>query len=97
MPRFVFRDGHWRDPDTNETMELPERDGICAPRVLPDVAEYRSPIDGRPITSRSIERDELKRHGCVIVPPKKREFKNPHFMKKRGIAPDGRPDPGRHR
>lgn len=95
MPRFVFRDGHWRDPATGEPMDLPERDGICMPRIVPDVQEYVSPVDGKPISSRSTERDELKRHDCVLMPPKKREFKNPHFMAKRGIAPDGRKDPGR--
>ena len=97
MARYVWRDGRFVDPDTNQPMEIPEREGLCMPRIMPDVAEYVSPIDGKPITSRSTEREELARHGCVKLPPKKREFKNPSFMKKRGIAPDGRQDPGRWR
>ena len=98
MARYIWRDGGFVSAETGEPMEIPQRDGLCVPKVQRDVQEYRSPIDGTLITSRSQEREELKKHGCVIVPPKpKREFVNPHFMKKRGIAPDGRKDPGRYR
>ena len=92
MPKFVFRDGHWRDHASGELMVIPKRDGLCVPMLIPDVSEYASPIDGTPISSRSVEREELKRHDCVILPPKKREYKNPSFMAKHGIAPDGRKD-----
>lgn len=44
---------------------MPERSGIVMPTILSDIPEYRSPIDGRPITSRSHRREDLKRNNCV--------------------------------
>lgn len=38
-----------------------------APHVLPDIAPYRSMIDGSVITSRSQHREHLRMHGCVEV------------------------------
>jgi len=61
------------------------------PAVISDIPEYRSPIDGKPITSRSERRDDLKRNNCVewepsLSPTKgQRKFKNPDFCKKRGL------------
>ena len=88
MPtRYVWRDGCWRNPQTNEPMEQPERDGVCAPRVISDIQEYRSPIDGKLITSRTHRRYDLESNGCVEAdPPKKpRGYKNPTFALKRGL------------
>lgn len=39
----------------------------AAPSVLPDIAPYRSMIDGSHITSRSHHREHLREHGCVEV------------------------------
>ena len=60
---------------------------IVAPMVMRDIPEYRSPIDGKPITSRSERREDLKRNDCVEVDPPKRPrgFKNPRFAKKHGL------------
>jgi hypothetical protein len=72
MTRFVYRAGCWRDPHTNEPMELPLGDVICAPQVISDTPEYRSPIDGRLIDGRAARREDLKRNDCVEAgPPKK--------------------------
>lgn len=86
MTRYVWRDGAFRHPSTNELMPMPERDGVCCPRVISDIEEYRSPIDGSLITSRSHRREDLLKNGCVEAPPcKKRGFKNPEFAAKRGL------------
>ena len=84
---MVWRDGCWRNPVTGEPMEIPERDGLCTPHVISDIAEYRSPIDGRPITSRSARRYDLEANGCVELDPpkKKRGYRNPRFAAKRGL------------
>lgn len=87
MTRYVWRDGRFRDRATNEPMPIPERDGVCCPLIQSDITEYRSPIDGSMITSRSARREDLKRNDCVEVdPPKKpRGYKNPNFARKRGL------------
>jgi hypothetical protein len=87
MTIYVFRDGRWRDKRSGAPMPIPARDGLCAPRVQSDIAEYRSPVDGRPITSRSGRREDLTRNDCVEVDPpaRRRGFKNPAFAGKRGL------------
>ena len=87
MARYVWRDGCYRHPQTNEPMELPERGEICAPRVYSDINEYRSPIDGKLISSRSSRRYDLESNGCVEMDPpkKKRGYINPKFALKRGL------------
>lgn len=86
MARYVWRRGAFRVPSTDEPMPIPERDGVCCPRVMSDIEEYRSPIDGSLITSRSQRRYDLEKNGCVEAPPrKKRGFKNPQFAAKRGL------------
>lgn len=88
MTRYVWRDGCYRDPSTNEPMQLPERSEVCAPIVQSDIKEYASPIDGRMITSRSARRYDLESNGCVEIDPRpkeKRGYRNPHFALKRGL------------
>ena len=36
-------------------------------QVMPDIAPYRSMIDGRIINSRSVHREHLRQHGCVEI------------------------------
>lgn len=69
MTRYVWRDGAYRDPDTNAPMPMPERDGVVMPMIQSDIEPYASPIDGRMITSRSARRDDLARNGCVPYEP----------------------------
>ena len=68
-------------------MDLPYRGQICAPTVISDIPEYLSPIDGRPITSRSERREDMKRNDCVEVDPPKRSrhFKNKRFTKRHSL------------
>lgn len=86
--RYVWRDGCFRDPHTNEPMPIPEREGVCSPIVQSDIPDYRSPIDGKLIGSRSARRDDLKRNDCVEVDPRPKErrgYRNPRFAIKRGL------------
>lgn len=86
MTRYVWRDGHFRDRDGNP-MDVPERDEVCAPMVCPDIREYRSPIDGSLITSRSHRRYDLEKNGCYEMdPPKRRRgYRNKRFAAKHGL------------
>lgn len=87
MPqRYTWRDGHFRDRDGNP-MPIPEREELCCPRVMPDIPEYRSPIDGTLITSRTHRRYDLEKNGCYEADPpkKKRGYRNPNFALKRGL------------
>jgi hypothetical protein len=74
MARYVWRDGQFIDKSTGEAMFVPQRDGICMPRVISDVPEYESPASGKMITSRSQQRDDLKRHDCVLSDKPKQKF-----------------------
>ena len=86
MTRYVRRNGAWRNPQTDEPMPIPERDGPCMPAVQSDIPEYPSPIDGRMITSRSHRRYDLESNNCVEAPPrKKRGYRNPEFAARRGL------------
>lgn len=86
VTRYTWRNGRWRDRN-GRPMPVPARDEVCAPRVISDIPDYRSPIDGKPITSRSQRRYDLESNNCVEVdPPKKpRGYKNPHWAAKRGL------------
>lgn len=77
MASFVWKSGQWIDRATGEPMSVPDR-GIVMPMVLSDIPEYRSPIDGRPITSRSARRDDLARNNCVEYEPSLKP-KHPKF------------------
>jgi hypothetical protein len=87
MSTYVWRNGCWREKRTSAPLALPQRAAVCSPRVQRDIADYRSPIDGRPITTRSERREDLKRHGCVEVDPPQRPrgFRNADFAVKRGL------------
>ena len=62
------------------------------PTLMRDIDEYLSPIDGKPITSRSHRREDLKANGCVEWEPgigtkfkREKGFKNPRFARKHGL------------
>lgn len=50
-----------------ELVEYGERGIVNAPMIQPDIAPYRSMIDGSIISSRSEHREHLKKHNCVEV------------------------------
>lgn len=88
MSTYVWKDGKFVCKKTGEPMHLPDRTEICCPRVWSDIEDYVSPTgDHAVIGSRSAQREDLKRHDCVLVPPreKPRTMKNPRFAKKYGL------------
>lgn len=87
MTTYVWRGDHFADKRTGEPMHLPYAGEIVAPMVVPDIPDYRSPIDGRVIGSRSARREDLARNNCVEVDPPRRPrgFKNPAYAKKHGL------------
>lgn len=88
MTRYVWdKDaGRFVERKTRAPMQV-DRKTICAPMVMRDIPEYRSPIDGKPITSRSHRREDLARNGCIEVDPPKRPrgFVNKRFAKKHNL------------
>lgn len=85
MPRYIWKNDDWRDSAGNP-MPRPERSGVCMPMVRSDMQETCSPIDGRPITSRSHLRYDLQKNDCVLAEPRKnRGYRNPKFALKRGL------------
>jgi hypothetical protein len=68
-------------------MEQPERDGVCMPHIQSDIEDYRSPIDGGVITSRSQQRYDLEKNDCVLQEPRRkpRGYINPRFAAKHGL------------
>jgi hypothetical protein len=87
MARYVWKGDGFYHHSTGEPMFIPERKEICAPRVQSDIPEYRSPVDGTVITSRSQRRYDLEKNGCFELDPpkKKRGYRNPEFAGKRGL------------
>lgn len=71
--RFFWRNGRFEDKDGNP-MPIPDRDGICMPRVQSDLQEYESPASGKMITSRSHQREDLKRNDCVLSDKPRQKF-----------------------
>lgn len=88
MARYVFRNGQFVDRDGNP-MVKPFDGQVCMPQVMSDIPEYASPIDGRPVSSRSSRREDLKRSGCVeyepSLSPTGGKFRNERFCEKRGL------------
>jgi hypothetical protein len=67
---------------------MSKRSNFPSPMVMRDTAEYRSPIDGKLISSRSARREDLKRSGCVEYEPTakfEKGYSNPRFAMKRGL------------
>ena len=91
MARYIFKDGRFVDPQTGSPM-LSDDDRakpVAMPMIISDIPEYRSPIDGRLITSRSERRDDLKRNNCVdardFPSPTGGKIRNKAFAKKHGL------------
>ena len=87
MTRYVWKHGVGFVDAAGELMPLMECDEVVSPMVISDIPEYRSPIDGRLITSRSAQREDLKANDCVLAEPraKPRGYRNPKFTKPRGL------------
>lgn len=42
---------------------------IVPAHITPDIAEYRSPVTGKPVRGRRQHRDDLARNGCRLADP----------------------------
>lgn len=80
---------HWVDKKTRERMHVPDRGGeISVPMVVSDIPEYRSPVDGKLISSRSTRREDMKKNDCVPWEPisnRPRGIPNERIAKKYGL------------
>ena len=72
------------------------RSDLAAPLVMREIAEYQSPIDGRPITSRTERNEDCKRNDAIPWEPgigknagaserTPGKYKNERFAKKRNL------------
>jgi hypothetical protein len=91
MTVYVRRDGSWVDRASGEPMLVAGKEyPVGAPAVMRDIPEYRSPVDGRVIGSRSERREDLKRNNCVEwdegMSPTKGKIRNQAFARKRGLT-----------
>jgi hypothetical protein len=92
MARYVCRDGIYVNRETGEPMLSAEERArpVSIPHIISDIPEYRSPIDGRLIGSRSERRDDLKRNNCVeyepSLSPTKGKIRNKRFADKHGLT-----------
>jgi hypothetical protein len=88
LTRYVFRNGKFVDPSTNEPMPLPDHNEVVMPMVRSDIEPYKSPIDGRLIGSRSARREDLARNNCVPYEPMgnmPKGVNNPKYAAKHGV------------
>ena len=89
MPTYVRNEkGIFVDKKTGEPMK-PETTGLATPMIMKPMPDYKSPIDGRLITSRQARKDDLKKHGCVpyepSMSPTKGTVKNPKYAGINGL------------
>ena len=90
MTRYVWTPKGFVDPATSERMPIPERDGICLPRIVTEQFEpFISPATGKPVTSRAEHRYDLAASGCRVMEPDesptKGKLRNKSFTAKRGL------------
>lgn len=86
----VFRWSHVSAPDRDKRSDIP------APQIMREIDEYKSPVTGLPITSRTERDADCKKHDAIPWEPgigkkagaKDRTpglYRNPKFAKKRGL------------
>jgi hypothetical protein len=76
--KYVCRGGYWFEKQTGLPMEAPDR--ICTPMVRSDIGDYASPVDGRLISGRADQREDLKRNDCVLAPPSSKPFVREEYV-----------------
>ena len=91
MPTYVYRDGQMVDKHTGEPMNPEPLAGpFPTPRVIHDIAPYRSPVSGEYIGGKRAKRADLEKHNCIDAAelPSKRDgkFRSKKFAEKRGLT-----------
>jgi hypothetical protein len=95
MSRYVLRgELGWFNKHTGDKIDMPLGDFVSAPAVLSDV-NYKSPLSGKEVTSRSQRREEMKVHGVREMDPS--EHKPTYRKKKNAVRMGGEwnPDAGK--
>lgn len=86
--RYKWDGKQFVDPDGRPMVDPSAPYVRVLPQVIPDIPEYRSPIDGKLITSRSARRYDLEKNGCREWEPSDSptggKFKNERFARKHG-------------
>lgn len=88
MATYVWKNSQWVCKKTGRPMDKPFAGQVTAPAaIVPDLPDYRSPIDGRVVSGRAARREDLRRNNCVEIDPpaRPRGFKNPRFAAKHGL------------
>jgi hypothetical protein len=86
----IYRTSEKVEPSRDKRADFP------APLVMREISEYRSPIDGKPITSRTERNEDCSRNDAIPWEPgigskagaKERTpgfYRNPKFAKKRNL------------
>lgn len=102
MARYVWNGTEFVDDDGNPLVDRNAPYVPVTPMIIGDIPEYRSPIDGTLIGSRSQRRYDLERHGCreweKSDSPTQGKFRNARFAAKWGVEVSEEyrdlPDPG---
>lgn len=82
--RYVYRDGEMVEVGADYKPEPRQ----ASWQIMPDIAPYKSMIDGSEITSRSKHRAHLKAHDCIEIGNETKHLMNPE----RGNGPLRSPD-----
>lgn len=87
---FVLRNGKLVEKRTGAVLASDPSAPLAMPMVISDISDYRSPVDGRLISSRSERREDLKRNNCIdardMPSVSAGGFKNKRFAKKHGLT-----------
>ena len=67
--RYIWRNGKFRDPATDEPMPIRDDNAICRPAIRSDIAAYKSVVSNKLIDGRADQREDLKRNGCRLAEP----------------------------
>jgi hypothetical protein len=91
MPKYVWRDGAFRNPATSEPMQIPKRERLAAPRVVRPFAPYRSVVTGGVVDDGSKRREEVAiAADRGLVPFERIDTRPPGLINDRFAARGGR-------
>lgn len=86
MARYFFNGTTFVDRDGNPMVDPSAPYVPAVPQIMRDIPEYRSPIDGTLISSRSTRRYDLEKNDCREWQPSDSptggKFKNARFARK---------------
>lgn len=91
---FDIETGKWLDPEEYQVLKVErllkkygnKSSDLPSPYVAGDTKEYRSPLSGKMVTSRSQRRDEMKRYDVIEIGNEKLDLKK-RTPKRSDVAP----------